>query len=137
MPTFVHGKNTIFSIANASATPTDISNVLNDVNFPETVDSDETSAFGNSSKTYVVGLKDGKISIKGTFDATVDGVLSGILGLATASAFIYGPQGSTTGYAKYTGSAFLTSYDKQSAIGGVSKFSAEFIVTGDVTHTVY
>lgn len=137
MPTFVHGKNTQFTIANSVPTVIDISNTLNDVAFPQTVDHDEVSAFGNTAKAYVVGLLDGKITVKGTFDPTVDATLSGILGLAVPQAFVYGPQGSTTTYVKYSGTAFLIAYEKMGAVGGVVKYSAEFIITGPVTRGVY
>jgi len=63
MPTFRHGKSTVFKVDNSGGTLTDISNTLTDVGFPQTVDTAETSTFGSSAKSYVVGLTDSSLSI--------------------------------------------------------------------------
>ena len=133
MPTFRHGKSTVFKVDNSSGTLTDISNTLTDLGFPQTVETAETTSFGSSAKTYVVGLSDSTVSVSGNFDATVDAHLAGILGQAASVSFEYGPEGSTSGYVKYSGEAILTSYEKSGAVGDVVTYSAEFQVTGAVT----
>jgi hypothetical protein len=137
MPTFRHGKSTVFKVDNAGGSLTDISNTLTDVSFPQTVDTAETSTFGSSAKSYVVGLTDSSLSVSGNFDATVDAHLAGVLGQAASLSFEYGPEGSTAGYVKYTGEAYLTSYEKSGAIGDVVSYSAEFQVTGAITRGTY
>jgi len=137
MPTFRHGKATVFKLDNASATLTDISNTLTDVSFPAKVDTAEVTAFGASAKSYVVGLTDGTISISGTFDATVDALFAGVVGFATALNWNYGPEGSTAGFVKYTGTGYVTSYQKSGTVGDVVKYSAEIQVTGAVTRTTF
>ena len=137
MPTFRHGKSTVFKVDNSGGTLTDISNTLTDVSFPQSVDTAETSAFGDSAKTYIVGLTDSTISISGNFDATVDAHLAGILGQSASVSLEYGPEGSTNGLVKYNGECYLTSYEKSGAIGDVVSFSAEFQVTGAVTRGTY
>jgi len=137
MPTFRHGKSTVFKVDNNAGTLTDISNTLTDVSFPQSVDTAETSAFGSSAKSYVVGLSDATLSISGNFDATVDAHLAAIVGKADSVSFEYGPEGSTSTYTKYTGEALLTSYEKSGAIGDVVTYSAEFQVTGAVTRGTY
>jgi hypothetical protein len=137
MPTFRHGKSTVFKVDNAAGTLTDISNTLTDVGFPQTVDTAETSTFGSSAKSYVVGLTDSSLSISGNFDATVDAHLAGVLGQAASLSFEYGPEGSTAGMVKYTGEALMTSYEKSGAIGDVVSYSAEFQVTGAITRGTY
>ena len=133
MPTFRHGKSTVFKVDNAAGTLTDISNTLTDVSFPQTVETAETTSFGSSAKTYIVGLTDSTISASGNFDATVDAHLAGITGQSATVSFEYGPEGSTTGQVKYSGEAILTSYEKSGAVGDVVTYSAEFQVTGAVT----
>lgn len=133
MPTFRHGKSTVFKVDNSGGTLTDISNTLTDVGFPQTVETAETTSFGSSAKTYIVGLTDSTISVSGNWDATVDAHLAGILGQAATVSFEYGPEGSTSTYIKYSGEAILTSYEKSGAIGDVVSYSAEFQVTGAVT----
>ena len=137
MPTFRHGKSTVFKVDNNAGTLTDISNTLTDVSFPQSVDTAETSAFGASAKSYIVGLTDSTLSISGNFDATVDAHLAAIVGKADSVSFEYGPEGSTAGFVKYTGEALLTSYEKSGAIGDVVTYSAEFQVTGAITRGAY
>ena len=137
MPTFRHGKSTVFKVDNAAGTLTNISDTLTDVSFPQSVDTAETSTFGSSAKSYVVGLTDSTLSVSGNFDATVDAHLAGVLGQAASLSFEYGPEGSTAGYVKYTGEAYLTSYENSGAIGDVVSYSAEFQVTGAITRGTY
>jgi hypothetical protein len=137
MPTFRHGKSTVFKVDNSGGTLTDISNTLTDVSFPQSIDTAETSTFGSSAKSYVVGLSDATISISGNFDATVDAHLAGILGQASSVSFEYGPEGSTSTFVKYTGECLMTSYEKSGGVGDVVTYSAEFQVTGAVTRSTY
>jgi len=131
MPTFTHGKNAAFKIDDSGGTLRDISNVLTDVSISRTADVAEVSAFSNSSKAFVSGLKDATMTISGSFDATVDGYLSGILG--AEGSFEFYPIGTTGGNPKASGEAIMTSYDRTPDIGGAVTFTAAFQVSGDVT----
>ena len=131
MPTFTHGKNAAFKIDDSGGTLRDISDVLTDVSISRTADVAEVSAFTNSSKAYVAGLKDATLTISGSFDATVDGYLSGILG--SEGSFEFYPIGTTGGNPKASGEAIMTSYDRTPDIGGAVTFTAAFQVSGDVT----
>jgi hypothetical protein len=137
MPTFRHGKSTVFKVDNAAGSLTDISNTLTDVSFPQTIETAETTSFGSSAKTYIVGLSDSSLSVSGNFDATVDAHLAAVAGQAATLSFEYGPEGSTSPNVKYTGEAILTSYEKSGAVGDVVTYSAEFQVTGAVTRGTY
>ena len=131
MPTFTHGKNAAFKIDDSGGTLRDISDVLTDVAISRSADVAEVSAFSNSSKAFVSGLTDANISISGSFDATVDGYLSGILGLT--GSFEFYPIGTTGGNPKVSGECIMTSYDRTPDVGGAVSFSASFQVTGNVT----
>jgi len=136
MPTFVHGKSADFSIDDTGGTPRNISNTLTSVDLSESTETGETTAFGSSSKSYVVGLEDATISISGIFDATVDSYLKG--GAEPASrTFIVGPAGSTGGNVKYTGECIMTSYAISPPVGDTVTFSADFQCTGAITRTTY
>lgn len=136
MPTFVHGKSTDFALADTGSVSRNLSNTITSVDFPETIDTAETTAFGASAKSYIVGLKDATISISGIWDSTVDGYIMG--GSEPASrAFIYGPAGSTAGNVKYTGSAIVTNYSISNPVGDVVTYSLDLQVTGAVTRTTY
>jgi len=131
MPTFTHGKNAAFKIDDSGGTLRDISNVLTDISISKTADVAEVSAFSNSSKAYVAGLKDATITISGSFDATVDGYLKAIVG--AAGSFEFYPIGTTGGNPKASGEAICTSYDRTPDVGGAVSFTASFQVSGDVT----
>ena len=135
MPTFVHGKSTDFAIDDTGGSSRNISDTLSDVSFPQTIDTAETTAFGSSNKSYIVGLKDTTISVTGIWDATVDGYLSGTE--PASRTFIYGPAGSTSGNVKYTGEAIMTNYSQSNPVGDVVTFSMDLQVTGAVTRTTY
>jgi predicted secreted protein len=135
MPTFVHGKSTDFELDDTGGTSRSLANVLTSVDFPETIDTAETTAFGSTSKSYIVGLRDSTISVSGLWDATVDGY---IIGTEPASrTFIFGPAGSTGGNVKYTGEAILTNYSVSAPVADVVTFSLDLQVTGNVTRTTY
>jgi len=131
MPTFTHGKSAAFKIDDSGGTLRDISNVLTDVSVSKTADVAEVSAFSNSSKAYVAGLKDATITISGSFDATVDGYLKAIVGLS--GSFEFFPIGNSSGLPKASGEAICTSYDRTPDVGGAVTFTASFQVSGDVT----
>ncbi len=137
MPTFRHGKNSVFKVDNSAGTLTDISNVLNNVSMPREIETVETTSFGSSYRTYVVGFQNATISVEGTWDATVDAHLAGILGQDATVSFEYGPEGSSAGYIKYTGEAYVTSYETSGAVGEVVTFSAELQVSGAITRGTY
>jgi len=135
MPTFVHGKSTNFSLDDTGGTSRDLSDSLTSVDFPETIDTAETTAFGATSKSYIVGLRDATISVSGLWDATVDGY---IIGTEPATrTFIFGPAGSTSGYVKYTGEAILTNYAVSNPVGDVVTYSIDLQCTGGVTRTTF
>ena len=137
MPTFRHGKNAVFKVDNSGGTLTDISNTLNSVSFPREIETLETTSFGSSNRSYVVGFQDATISIEGSFDATVDAHLAGILGQEASVSIEYGPEGSTAGQVKYTAEAFMTSYESSAGVGDIVTFSAEFQITGAITRGTY
>ena len=135
MPTFYHGKSTNFSLDDTGGTSRDLSDVLVSVDFPEVVETGETTAFGATSKSYIVGLRDATISVSGIWDSTVDGY---IIGTEPATrTFIFGPAGSTSGYVKYTGECILTNYSVSSPVADTVTFSMDLQCTGGVTRTTF
>jgi len=137
MPTFRHGKNASFKVDNSGGSLTNISDTLNSVSFPREIETLETTSFGSSTRSYVVGFSDATISIEGSFDATVDAHLAGILGQEASVSFEYGPEGTTAGQVKYTGEAFMTSYETSAGVGDIVTYSAEFQVTGAITRGAF
>ena len=136
MPTFQHGKNTDFEIDDTAGSSRNISDTVTNVDFPETIDTAETTAFGSTSKSYIVGLRDATISVSGIWDATVDGYIRGGAEPASRS-FIFGPAGDTGGNVKYTGEAIVTNYSISNPVGDVVTYTLDLQVTGDVTRGTY
>lgn len=136
MPTFVHGKSTNFTLDDTAGSVRDISNTVTSVDLPETLDTAETTAFGSSAKSYIVGLTDATISVSGIWDATVDGYINGGAEPASRS-FVFGPAGSTAGNVKYTGEAIVTSYSISNPVGDVVTYSLDLQVTGAISRTTY
>ncbi len=130
---FVHGKNSVFKLDNASGSLTDISAFVNNVDFPETADVAETSVLGASNKTYLAGLKDANISLAGFFDATADAIFGAVIGQSATLSFEYSPEGTASGKIKYTGECILTNYALSSPVGDAVAYSCDLQVSGAVT----
>jgi hypothetical protein len=69
--------------------------------------------------------------LSGSYDSTVNGYLTGILGSEVD--FEFYPIGTTSGYPKSSGKAILVSYDRNPDVAGAVTFTASFQVTGNVT----
>ena len=72
---FIHGKTSVVYFD-----ATDFSSYLTNVDMSKTADVAETTTFGNNSKTYISGEKDGTISLTGLFDATGDALVQPFIG---------------------------------------------------------
>lgn len=134
---FVHGKSAVFKLDDSGGTLRDLSSYLEDVSFPRSIETAETTTFGSSAKSYITGLTDATISLSGKFDATADGYLAGVVGQSATLSFEYGPAGSTGGNVKYTGECILTSYEVGATVGDAVTATVELQVTGAITRTTW
>lgn len=133
MPTFRHGKRTTV-LLNA----TDMSPFLNEATTTQEIETAETTTFGDSDKTYIVGLADGTISTSGLFDGTAgasDAVLSGAVG-AEDNTFTVLPEGNGVGNRAVLANGQLTSYEISSPVADVVAISAEVQADGGLYHGV-
>jgi predicted secreted protein len=143
MPTFRHGKSARFELDSAAGSLVNISDVIEDIGFSQSLETAETTTMGSSAKTYITGLSDATISISGKFDSTVDAQINAIqAGLAdgtiTSSSWTYransGAIASTN--PEYQGEALITSYEVSASVGDVVTFSLELQVTGAIARDV-
>lgn len=135
MPTFNHGKNSVFKITDSGTTLRDISTVLDEAGLEENIELADVTAFGATTKAYLGGLKDADVPIKGHLDQTTYGYLRGVLGTSTACQ--YGPMGSTTGYIKFTFNGILTSLKVTGQVGDKVSIDGSIKVDGAVTATTW
>lgn len=118
----------------------DISPYVTSVTATRNNDVLDTTTYGAVGHTFVAGLTNGKLVVNGLWDKTaVSGsytVFNAMIG-AAAVAFIWSPEGSTTGNVKITGSVVMDSYVESSPVADLVTFSATLQITGTVTATVY
>lgn len=139
---FIHSKLSKIKIDNAAGSLTDISDSVDEVGFPEELDLVETTTFGATSKTYLVGFADGKITVSGNWNRTLHTHFSALKtafrdGTIASSSVEYGPEGTDSGDIKVTCEVVMVNFEKSSAVKDQVKFSAEFQITGAVTETTY
>jgi predicted secreted protein len=143
MPTFRHGKSARFELDNAAGSLVDLSSVIEDISFSQSLETAETTAMGSSAKSYIVGLSDATISVSGKFDATIDAQINAVqaalsAGTVTSSSWTYRANSGTIASTnpEYQGEALITSYEVSASVGDVVTFSLELQVTGVITRDV-
>jgi hypothetical protein len=127
---FIHGKST-----GVFFNGTNLSSYFNEASVSQDIETAEVTAFGNSAKSYITGLKDGTMSLSGMFDGqqgAIDEVLSAALNTETAAAVTITPDGATFGKVCMSGASLETSYEISSPVGDVVSASMEVQVTGGV-----
>lgn len=132
---FIHGKSAVIlhNEYNLSA-------YFNDVSASRSVETAETTAFGNSAKTYITGLADGTLSLSGMFDGAanaIDQELTDVIGAAGDSVVSVSVSGVTTiGTRMYSLGGKLTSYEISAPVGDVVAASAEYQANGGIGNAV-
>lgn len=114
---FIHGKS-----AQILHGAFNLSSFLNDASASADVEVAETTSFGSSAKTYLVGLKDGTVSASGMFDGAADAtdeVLSASIGSDTLAPVTIGYDGTTLGNRVTILKAKTTSYEVSTPVGDV------------------
>lgn len=130
--TFVHGKDSFFSIDNTSDSPTDISAYITNVDgIPGDTAAAKTTTMTKESETYIAGLHDASITIALIWDATLDGIIGTTTQQKVERDFVYGPSGSSG--VKHSGAVLITSYKIGSPVGDVVTASLTLQKTGDLS----
>jgi hypothetical protein len=131
----VHGKSTFVSIADASASAVDMSSDMNQAGLSRSLDTAESTGFGEVAKKYVAGMEDATSSWSGFFTAAQDEVLSGLVdafaaGTIDSTEMVYGPAGSATGKVKYTQQVIVTGYEVSGSVGDLVTATVSMQRTG-------
>ena len=133
---FAHGRITVFKLDDTSGTLDDISDFCDTTDLNRTIETGDTTTYGDDNKTYIVGLADATIGIGGKWDESVDGTIAGGSEPASRS-FEFGPAGSATGKIKYEGNCIVTNYSISNPVGDVVTWSADMQVTGVIVRGAY
>lgn len=131
---FIHGKN-----ANVLHGAYALTSFLNDGSVSSSVETSETTAFGNSAKTYITGLKDGTLSASGMFDGeanAVDEVLTASIGSDSLSPVTFAANGLAIGERVVLLQAKTTSYDVSAPVGDVVSVSYDAQADGGLDYGV-
>lgn len=131
MPTFVHGKGTSVLLDEF-----DLSTYFNSADVSLTTETAETTSFGATSKSYIVGLRDGTLSLSGMWAADTDGSdeeLSALLGNATTPIITVAYNSGTIGNRATLTKAHETSYSISNPVSDVVTVTADFNASTDGT----
>lgn len=132
---FIHGKS-----AQVLHNEFDLSSYFNDASISRSVETAETTSFGATAKSYIVGLADGTISLSGMFDGSanaIDAEITDVLGDNAGSVISISPSGSTAiGTRILSATGKLTSYDVSAPVGDVVAANAEFQADAGIGNAV-
>jgi len=105
-----------------------LSTYLRNIQAPFTVDTAETSTFGNLFKTYTPGLTDGSLSMDGIYDgatSAVDEIFNNALASTTNDQFTVLVQGDGYGTFGFGFDSVTTNYQVTAGIGDVSQVTLQ------------
>ena len=122
----------------------DLSAFLTGVDFPMQRELIDTSKIGDSGHTWTPSLQNNTFVLEGLYDNTAtsgpDVVLTNILGMTTATTFVYAPTGTATDQIplnrQIAGSCWIRSYNPTGRVATVISFRAEGAVEGVVTFSL-
>lgn len=129
MPTFAHGKDSLVLVDKY-----DFSVYLNSVTASSEVDVPESTVFGDSARTYIVGIENGTASAEGMFDGSTeasDEIFAAALGAATNKVVTMGFGSRAAGSKVVIIDGVETSYELSSPFDSIVSASVEFQTGGD------
>ena len=127
MPTFIHGKNTAVYIDEF-----DLTSYFTDTSIALDNDVSETTAFGDTNKSFILGTRGGTLSMSGMWAADTDGsdeALQALLGNATTPIITVREGAAAIGSRAVIAQANETSYAITNPIADVVTVSADFECT--------
>lgn len=139
---FFDSKVSKFRIDDTGGVLRDLSAYITEVRgLPGARSLNEVTALGDSAVKFIAGLEDVTIALTGMFDDTAtsgpDAVLGPLRTHTAAVDFEYGPEGTSSGSVKYSGTCWVTSYALRSRVGDLVEWSAALQVDGTVTRGTF
>jgi len=122
---FLHGKS-----AQVLHNEFDLSSYFKEISVSRMAETAETTAFGNSAKTYITGLTDGTLSLTGMFEGSSNGVdkeMTDVIGDNTGGIISISVSGATTiGTRMMSATGKLTAYEVSAPVADVVSITAQF-----------
>ncbi len=139
---FRAGTTTFIALDGVNGAGTNVSRFADSFDWPQSVETQEVSAFGTAARSFINGLTDGDtVSVSGPYDAPMYSLLTGVKAAQSAGSstmtILWGPGGSVAGEARVTAEAWVTSVSLSSSVGGRVELSASLQVTGAVTNNTW
>jgi hypothetical protein len=137
------GKSLQFTLdLTGGATPTDISSYVRSVTgLPGEKDLADVTAGGATGYSYIPGLQKCDFSIEFVFDDTsatsAYNIVKNFMADTTTRSFVFGPAGSTTGYAKISGECWLKKLSLPAKVTDALICTLDCTVDGAITIGVY
>ena len=129
-----HGRLAEFYVADSGGTLQNWHQYADKIQHPMTIDNPETTVFGKSAKTRIVGLEDNTISMSGPRDVALETLVYAAKG--NKRAYRYFPAGSSSGESYLSGTLLVSSYEPASEVENRTEWSLEAEADDTVTRTV-
>jgi predicted secreted protein len=139
MPTSgkTHGRNLGFSLATQGGVAKVITGYIQDVDgLPGDRDAGDVTCAGAAGYSHLLGLYKASIKLTCVFDDTTDSaydVVKNYLTDTAARAFIYYPAGNSSGFAKISGSAWITKVNIPTKVKDPVIFTVDMVTDGTIT----
>jgi hypothetical protein len=135
MPTFRHGKNTT-----VLSDDFDLTTYLNSATVSASIETPETTTFGSSDRSYIVGHNEGIVSFEGLFDGTTDSadsIFSAALGNDTDKVISVSTDSTSVGGRAILVKSASTSYEISSPLTDVVSVSGEAVANEGLDYGVW
>jgi hypothetical protein len=135
MPTFRHGKNTT-----VLSDDFDLTTYLNSASVSASIETPETTTFGSSDRSYIVGHNEGTVSFEGLFDGTTDSadsIFHAALGNDTDKVISVSTDSTSVGGRAILVKSAATSYEISSPLTDVVSVSGEAVANEGLDYGVW
>lgn len=142
MTTFQNASGSYFEITDTGASSRNITPYVKSVEgLPGPRNLDDATALGDAGRKHWPGLEDGtvRLTLMWSKDALVgpDTIFGPLRTHTAAVAFAYGPEGSTGGDIKYSGTCWVENYEAPARVGSLIEAIVTLRVQGTVTRGTF
>ena len=134
----VHGKDSYVELANKADTLTNFTGQITNLDWNPSKKIVDSTAMGATAEENIDGQKDASASLSGFCDSATTALIRALYAaLGQSKAFKYGPEGSTAGLPRITGTHICTSLGIKAGVDAVVSVSASFANNGTWTEDTF